>query len=89
MQTGPPGSRDAFVRPDAINIAAFWRHMDAPVAVSEARDIWVLGERADARAEALESLEAPDFELPDVDGKPHRLSDYRGQKVLLATWASW
>ena len=85
----PPASRDGFVRSDAINIAAFWRHMDAPVAVSDAGDIWVLGERADARAEALESLMAPDFELPDVDGKPHRLSDYRGQKVLLATWASW
>ena len=30
-----------------------------------------------------------DFELPDLDGKLHRLSDYRGQKVLLVTWASW
>jgi peroxiredoxin len=35
------------------------------------------------------SLEAPDFTLPDVSGTPHSLSDYRGKKVLLATWASW
>ncbi len=26
---------------------------------------------------------APDFELPDQDGKIHRLSDYRGKKVIL------
>ena len=26
---------------------------------------------------------APDFELPDQDGKKHRLSDYRGHWVLL------
>ena len=26
---------------------------------------------------------APDFELPDQDGVTHKLSDYRGQKVVL------
>ena len=26
---------------------------------------------------------APDFELPDADGKIHKLSDYRGQKIVL------
>ena len=26
---------------------------------------------------------APDFELPDQDGVMHKLSDYRGQKVIL------
>ena len=26
---------------------------------------------------------APDFELPDQNGELHRLSDYRGQKVIL------
>ena len=32
---------------------------------------------------------APDFALPDLDGRVHRLSDFRGRKVFLATWASW
>ena len=32
---------------------------------------------------------APDFALPDLSGRVHRLSDYRGQKVFLTTWASW
>ncbi len=26
---------------------------------------------------------APDFELPDQDGKVHKLSDYQGQKILV------
>lgn len=26
---------------------------------------------------------APDFTLPDQDGQPRSLSDYRGQKVVL------
>ena len=53
------------------------------------RATWILGEPASARAAALDSLEAPDFTLPDVDGELHSLVDYRGKKVLLATWASW
>ena len=41
------------------------------------------------RARALQSLQAPDFTLPDLDGRMHTLSEHRGRKVLLVTWASW
>lgn len=34
-------------------------------------------------------LPAPDFELADLDGSPHRLSDYRGKVVVLNFWATW
>jgi peroxiredoxin len=30
---------------------------------------------------------APNFELPDLDGKCHRLSDYRGKIVILNFWS--
>ena len=32
----------------------------------------------------------PDFELPSItDGRPVRLSEFRGKKVVLFMWASW
>jgi peroxiredoxin len=31
----------------------------------------------------------PALALPDVDGKVHRLADYRGKAVLVNFWATW
>ena len=32
---------------------------------------------------------APDFSLPDLNGKPYRLSELRGRIVFLNLWATW
>ncbi|ARF15447.1 thiol-disulfide oxidoreductase ResA [Sporosarcina ureae] len=32
---------------------------------------------------------APDFELVDLEGNKHRLSDYKGQGVFLNFWGTW
>ncbi|MGB2806297.1 MAG: TlpA disulfide reductase family protein [Sedimentisphaerales bacterium] len=32
---------------------------------------------------------APDFNLADITGKQHKLSDYRGKDVMLVFWATW
>jgi peroxiredoxin len=31
----------------------------------------------------------PALELDDIDGKTHRLADYRGKAVLINFWATW
>jgi len=85
----PPGATQELARDDMLDVAAIWRRLGKPVLASDDGDIWVLGESAATRTAALESLEASDFALPDLDGNLHRLSDHRGEKVLLATWASW
>jgi hypothetical protein len=72
-----------------IDVAAFWRKLGGPVIVSDDRDVWALGAPADERNATLEGLQAPDFTLPDVNGTPRTLSELRGRKVFLATWASW
>jgi len=37
----------------------------------------------------LVGMTAPDFRLPDLQGKTQRLSDYRGKVVFLNFWATW
>lgn len=32
---------------------------------------------------------APDFTVYDLDGNPHKLSDFRGKPVILNFWATW
>ena len=83
----PKGREADFVADGEINIAGFWRHMDR--AVAHGGDVWVLGAAAGERAEALRGLTALDFELPDLAGVTHRLSDHAGKKIPLSTWASW
>ena len=51
--------------------------------------VWSFGQVPATRSAFLDSAIAPDFELPDRDGNPVRLSDFRGKKVLLLAWASW
>jgi hypothetical protein len=51
--------------------------------------VWSLGEVPATRKSFAEQGIAPDFTLPTVDGRPVRLADLRGRKVLLLTWASW
>ncbi|MBU3188126.1 redoxin domain-containing protein [Clostridium bowmanii] len=36
-----------------------------------------------------EGTKAADFELMDLQGKSHKLSDYVGKKVYIKYWASW
>jgi hypothetical protein len=87
----PPAREAEFVRDSgrAFNLATFARHLGQPVVHDHANGVWYFGEAAATRRASLASLDAPDFELPDLDGKTHKLSDYRGKKVLLAAWASW
>lgn len=41
------------------------------------------------RSSTQDRKPAPEFSLKDADGRPVRLSDYRGQVVMLNFWATW
>ena len=72
-----------------FNLTAFARYVEQPVADDPATRVWSFGPPAyEQQGRALSGV-APDFTLPDFAGRAHSLSDYRGQKVFLLTWASW
>ena len=51
--------------------------------------VWSLGEIPLLRGGFYNSRMAPDFSVPDRTGRVVHLSDFRGKKVLVITWASW
>ena len=60
-----------------------------PVALDVDERAAYLGVPAAERARRLASLEAPDFTLPDIDGRLHSLREHRGKKVFLVAYGSW
>jgi hypothetical protein len=77
------------VKDGRVDVAKFWTKLGGAVVAAEDGEVWALGAPAEERNATLEGLVAPDFTLPDIDGKPRTLSQLRGKKVFLATWASW
>ena len=51
--------------------------------------VWSFGEVPGVRRGFLNSRIAPDFAVPDRKGRVIHLSDFKGKKVLVVTWASW
>ena len=72
-----------------FNLSEFAKLVKQPVVVDQKNGVWYFGARASEQTSYLTSLEAPNFSLPDLNGKLHSLADFRGKKVLLVTWASW
>lgn len=72
-----------------INLTGFADKMQQAHVRDVDADVWSFGEMSVARDSFLQSARAPDFELQDRKGRTVRLSDYRGKKVMLVTWASW
>jgi len=89
----PKARRSAFLSEEGsitwFNLSEFARLLRQPVAFDAEQSVWYFGPRADEQNSYVESLIAPDFTLPDMNGKQYSLSGYRGKKVLLLTWASW
>ena len=83
--------------PLAVGAVASQSHVDGvavaeaiglPVVHDEEHGVCAIGPES-IGSRALVSAEDADFELPDLEGKPFRLSSLRGQKVLVYAWAPY
>ena len=85
----PAPRKDEFVRGESYNLAALAELLGQPMVADAENRAYCFGEAASERKRILTSLDAPDFTLPDLAGRMHSLSQYRGKKVFLVSWASW
>jgi len=74
---------------ERLDIAAVASALGRPSVVDPDAGIVAIALDHERRRDALQSLIAPDFTLPDLDGTPHSLSQWRGQKRLLHAFSSW
>lgn len=73
---------------DTIDVARVAKDIGMPLVSEPEHGLWALGP-AVINSRALASAQAPELTLPDLDGKPFRLSSLLGQKVLLFAWAPY
>ncbi len=74
---------------DFFNLTAFAKKVRESVVVDSTSRVWSFGEIPAVRGSFLNSRIAPDISVPDRKGRSVSLTDFRGKKVLLFTWASW
>ncbi len=85
----PVRDRSQLERAGGIDLQALAAALGRPLALDMEERAAALGTPAADRAQSMASLEAPDFTLPDLEGRMHSLSEHRGKKVLLIAYASW
>jgi hypothetical protein len=72
---------------DWFNLTGFAKKLNETVVVDQ--NVYSFGEIPVLRGGFYNSRIAPDFAVPDRKGKLVHLSDFRGKKTLVITWASW
>lgn len=72
-----------------VNASALAGVVNQAFAHDEGKTVWSFAPVEQTQRSYVNSAVAPDFELKDRAGNVVRLSDFRGKKVLIHTWASW
>ena len=70
-------------------VTQFAERIDQVVATEPGQRLWGFGQPQLGNTSPLVEGKAPEFTIADREGNPVSLSDFRGKKVLVLTWASW
>ncbi len=81
--------RDDRIADTGIDLVALAKALGRPLALDADNGAAALGASAMERRAQFATLDAPDFELPDLAGTMHKLSDHSDKKILLVAYASW
>ncbi len=85
----PFRDRDALLEDGRVDLSGFADVLGRPLALDADEGAAAIGTASADQAARMANLEAPDFTLPDLEGKLHTLWEHRGKKVLLVAYASW
>ena len=77
------------VNDSGVDLTGLANLLERPLVLDVGERVAALAAPASERRRRLLALEAPDFRLPDIDGRMHSLVEQRGKKVLLLAHASW
>ncbi len=72
-----------------FNVSELADRLNQPMVVDSDNGVWSFGAIPARRSSFVNQAVAPDFSLPDIDGNTIKLSDFKGKKIMLLTWASW
>ena len=71
-----------------FNVSELANRVQQPYVADES-GVWSFGAIPAQRAAFVDRAIAPDFSLPDLQGNSIELSDFKGTKIMLLSWASW
>jgi hypothetical protein len=74
---------------DDLDLKAVADALARPIVVDAGAGLAAMALPAEQRRQALTSLVAPSFTLPDLDGTAHRLEEWADRKRLLVAFSSW
>jgi hypothetical protein len=85
----PVGNADSITKDNAIRLRQFSELVGCAYASNLDPSVAAIGPEYDQYTSMIESTDAPDFSLPNLEGDQISLSNFEGNKIFLLVWASW
>ena len=85
----PVRDRSSLLVDDRVDVGAVASAVGQLAVVDADNEVAAIALPGEQRRRALQDHRAAAFTLPDLDGAPHSLIEWRGKKKLLFAFASW